>query len=135
MTTKEDKDALIASLQAEAASLKESVSYLQGALIRHQDLNTTYYASKHSQLTKSSVRDIPEYGAPASFVKERIEQLHLCDFRPRLNTSSYVNVVSEPEERAVAMLGAGTLYRNQTVTRRLSFTRLTCLFFSLQRSI
>jgi hypothetical protein len=106
MTTEEDKDALIASLRAEAASLKESVSYLQGALIRHQDLNTTYYASKHSQLTKGSIRDIPEYGAPARFVKERIEQLHLCDFRPRLNTSSYVNVVWEPEERAVAMLGA-----------------------------
>jgi hypothetical protein len=109
MTTEEDKDALIASLRAEAASLKESVSYLQDALIRNQDLNTTYYASKHSQLTKNVVREIPEYGAPARFVKERIEQLHLCDFRPRLNTSSYVNVVSEPEEREVAMLGAGTL--------------------------
>ena len=40
---------------------------------------------------------------PARYVKEVIEQIHLCDFRPRLNTSSYVNVVSEPEEREVAI--------------------------------
>jgi glutamate decarboxylase len=43
---------------------------------------------------------------PARYVKEVIEQIHLCDFRPRLNTSSYVNVVSEPEEKQVAILGA-----------------------------
>ncbi len=86
-SSEEDKDKLIASLKAEAESLKESVS-------------------KHSQLTKHDIHDIPEYGMPARYVKEVIEQIHLCDFRPRLNTSSYVNVVSEPEEKQVAILGA-----------------------------
>ena len=35
-----------------------------------------------------------------------IEDVHLCDFNPLLNTSSYVNVTSEPEEKAVAAMGA-----------------------------
>lgn len=105
-SSEEEKDKLIASLKAEADSLKESVSFLQGALIRSQDLSTTFYASKHSQLTRNDIHDIPEFGMPAQYVKEVIEQIHLCDFRPRLNTSSYVNVVSEPEEREVALLGA-----------------------------
>jgi glutamate decarboxylase len=35
-----------------------------------------------------------------------IHQIHSCDFSPRLNTSSYVNVVSEPEEREIGALGA-----------------------------
>jgi glutamate decarboxylase len=42
----------------------------------------------------------------ASHCEELIEQAHSCDFNPRLNTSSYVNVVSEPQERNVAELGA-----------------------------
>ena len=45
------------------------------------------------------------YGFPAAHVKERIIQNHELDNRPRLNTSSYVNVVSEPEERDVALMG------------------------------
>ena len=104
-SSEEDKDKLIALLKAEAESLKESVSILQGALIRSQDSSTTFYASTLSQLT-NHVHDIPEYGMPARYVKEVIEQIHLCDFRPRLNTSSYVNVVSDPEEKQVAILGA-----------------------------
>lgn len=43
---------------------------------------------------------------PAKHVSTLIDDVHLCDFNPLLNTSSYVNVVSEPEERAVAALGA-----------------------------
>lgn len=105
-TTEVDKDALIAALKAEADSLKESVATLQDALLQYQDISTTFYASHHSQRTKKDIKDIPEHGLPARYVKEVIEQLHLCDFRPRLNTSSYVNVVSEPEERDVAILGA-----------------------------
>jgi len=104
--SEEDKDTIIASLREEAASLKESVALLQGALIRNQDLGTTYYASHHSQLTRKDIQEIPQQGMPARYVKEVIEQFHLCDFLPRLNTSSYVNVVSEPEEKEVALLGA-----------------------------
>ena len=50
-------------------------------------------------------RGIPQQGLPAKFVSEKIENAHLMDFNPRLNTSSYVNVVSEEEERKVALMG------------------------------
>ena len=36
---------------------------------------------------------------------ENIENAHLMDFNPRLNTSSYVNVVSEEAARKVALMG------------------------------
>ena len=49
---------------------------------------------------------IPKQGLPAQFVADMIEDVHLNDCNPRLNTSSYVNVVSEEEERKVAALGA-----------------------------
>jgi len=48
---------------------------------------------------------IPEKGLPADFVKERIKQLHELDNRPRLNTSSYVNVVHEAEEAEICLMG------------------------------
>ena len=35
-----------------------------------------------------------------------IENALVCDFNPLLNTSSYVNVTSEDEEKAVALAGA-----------------------------
>jgi hypothetical protein len=35
-----------------------------------------------------------------------INNVHLCDFNPLLNTSSYVNVTAEEEEEAVALMGA-----------------------------
>ena len=49
---------------------------------------------------------IPETGLPAKFVEGLIQDIHLADFNPMLNTSSYVNVVSEEEERRVAAIGA-----------------------------
>jgi hypothetical protein len=42
----------------------------------------------------------------ADHVKELILRHQQLDFKPRLNTSSYyVNVVSEPQERDIALLG------------------------------
>ena len=35
-----------------------------------------------------------------------IDNVHLCDFNPLLNTSSYVNVTAEDEEKAVALIGS-----------------------------
>jgi len=51
---------------------------------------------------------IPEQGCSARHVAERILQYSELDNRPRLNTSSYVNVVREPEEETVALLGMST---------------------------
>ena len=83
------KDAVIARLQLELESLR--------------DEQETYYSSTECAI--DSFQGIPDHGFPASHVKERIIQSRELDNRPRLNTSSYVNVVSEKEERDVALMG------------------------------
>mmetsp|Transcript_6070 Transcript_6070/g.7839 ORF Transcript_6070/g.7839 Transcript_6070/m.7839 type:complete len:539 (-) Transcript_6070:115-1731(-) len=85
----EGKDAVIAHLQLELECLR--------------DEQETYYSSTDSAI--DGFKGIPEHGFPASHVRERIIQSRELDNRPRLNTSSYVNVVSEPEEREVALMG------------------------------
>jgi glutamate decarboxylase len=97
----DNKDEIIAALQARVDSLE---SLLQ----KHDTFTSTYFASPHASALSddSQPEAIPERGIPPRHVAEIIDQLHSCDFNPRLNTSSYVNVVSEPEERQVAMLGA-----------------------------
>ena len=91
----EDKDAVIASLRKETAALKDTVAVLQKAIDMSYSKSTTYYASTYSQLCKEQFHEIPEHGTPARFVSQMIESYHLCDFRPQLNTSSYVNVSFE----------------------------------------
>eukprot|EP00522_Entomoneis_paludosa_P011879 CAMPEP_0172439058 /NCGR_PEP_ID=MMETSP1065-20121228/169_1 /TAXON_ID=265537 /ORGANISM="Amphiprora paludosa, Strain CCMP125" /LENGTH=538 /DNA_ID=CAMNT_0013187685 /DNA_START=93 /DNA_END=1709 /DNA_ORIENTATION=- len=83
------RDVVIAQLQLELDHLK--------------DEQETYYSS--SECAIDGFKGIPDHGFPAGHVKERIIQNHELDNRPRLNTSSYVNVVSEPEEREVALMG------------------------------
>jgi hypothetical protein len=59
-------------------------------------------------------------------------EAHLLDFKPRLNTSSYVNVCFEPEEREVAALGLEVNMADQSVypastVRTVALTLLICL--------
>jgi glutamate decarboxylase len=104
MGSYDNKDEIIAALQAKVDTLE---SLLQ---THYNSFTSTYYASPHAAAitdgTDGSREAIPQRGMPARHVAEIIDQLHSCDFNPRLNTSSYVNVVSEPEERHVAALGA-----------------------------
>jgi glutamate decarboxylase len=97
----DDKDKLV-------ASLKQKVSSLQEKIISMQNSNTTYFASSNIingfNLHNDS-GDFPQYGMPGDHIKEMIVQNACLDFRPRLNTSSYVNVVFEPEETDIAMMG------------------------------
>eukprot|EP00927_Polykrikos_kofoidii_P030506 TRINITY_DN2621_c0_g1_i1.p1 TRINITY_DN2621_c0_g1~~TRINITY_DN2621_c0_g1_i1.p1 ORF type:complete len:503 (+),score=76.01 TRINITY_DN2621_c0_g1_i1:73-1581(+) len=58
---------------------------------------------------------LPENGAAASHCLRKIEDYHLLDFSERLNTSSYVNVVFEPEEEKVASMGLKVNLADQTV--------------------
>jgi glutamate decarboxylase len=88
--------------------LQEQVAMLQHQLDCLKDESTTYYASKCGQVVNINDRsenDMPKSGMPADHVKELILQHQQLDFKPRLNTSSYVNVVSEPQERDIALLG------------------------------
>ena len=118
--TDNKKDNLIASLREEASVLREelsllkqAVAVLQEAHANHQNESTTFYASSHAQLVQGNA--IPRNGMPARFVKELIDSVRLGDSRPQLNTGSYVNVVSEPEEREVASMGAEVNLANAAV--------------------
>mmetsp|Transcript_6299 Transcript_6299/g.13616 ORF Transcript_6299/g.13616 Transcript_6299/m.13616 type:complete len:478 (-) Transcript_6299:553-1986(-) len=102
-----DKDAVIATLLEETRILRDTVAELSKQVGYDKNLSTTYYASSLAAEPGSLLEEgIPHRGLPAKFVSGYIEDVHLSDFNPRLNTSSYVNVVSEEEERKVAMLGA-----------------------------
>jgi len=102
----EDKDQLIALLLEKTKTLESAVSTLNERLEDNEKRNTTYYASQLARQSESELQDIPDRGYPAKFVASMIEDLHMSDFNPKLNTSSYVNVVSEEEERHVAAMGA-----------------------------
>jgi glutamate decarboxylase len=95
------KDVTITALQAQIASLQTQLSCLT-------DSSTTWYATTRCQSVGINARvdnDMPQRGMAADHVKELIVQHAQLDFNPRLNTSSYVNVVSEPQERDIALLG------------------------------
>lgn len=83
-------------------ALREEVDHLRNA-------NTLYYASNYANDLHyfECEEHVPLQGMPARHAKERIVQLNQLDNKPRLNTSSYVNVCFEPEEEDVAMLGLG----------------------------
>jgi glutamate/tyrosine decarboxylase-like PLP-dependent enzyme len=92
--TSDVKDALIAALRCEVESLKDN--------------ECAYYASSGCIVHQLLHHQIPERGLPARHVKERILQQHELDNKPRLNTSSYVYVVEEPQEAEIALLGLAT---------------------------
>lgn len=97
-----------ASNDAEIVGLQAQVAMLQYQLDCLKDDSTTYYASKQCQavgISDDSDNEMPKSGMSAEHVKELILQHQQLDFKPRLNTSSYVNVVSEPQERDIALLG------------------------------
>mmetsp|Transcript_13446 Transcript_13446/g.28226 ORF Transcript_13446/g.28226 Transcript_13446/m.28226 type:complete len:389 (-) Transcript_13446:18-1184(-) len=100
-----DKDAIIAALRAETQKLHEMVFKLAARIEHGESFETTYAASKSASKSRH-YNEIPDQGMSANHVAAIIDDVHLCDFNPKLNTSSYVNVTSEPEERAVAVIGA-----------------------------
>lgn len=103
----DNKDAIIATLIEETRALRATVTKLEEQVDHDKNASFQYYSS-NLVTTYEPHREsyIPDRGLPAKFVAERIENAHLCDFNPRLNTSSYVNVVSEEEERKVALMGS-----------------------------
>jgi glutamate decarboxylase len=90
------------------AALQAQLERLQSELRSMSDDQRQYYSSRHAMLPRNTHCGIPQTGMSARHVKERITQQNQLDNRPRLNTSSYVNVVTEPEEDDVALLGLAT---------------------------
>lgn len=58
---------------------------------------------------------LPEQGTPASFALETIKDFATLDNKAKLNTSSYVNVIFEPEEEEAVKLGMRINLADQTV--------------------
>mmetsp|Transcript_12552 Transcript_12552/g.20694 ORF Transcript_12552/g.20694 Transcript_12552/m.20694 type:complete len:310 (+) Transcript_12552:2133-3062(+) len=100
-----DQTAQVASLQKELDKTRDLVKVL-AERIKHGEANDTIYAASCYAGDAHNFNAIPQNGMPAKHVANLIEDIHLCDFNPLLNTSSYVNVTSEPEEKAVAAIGA-----------------------------
>ncbi|KAK3262526.1 hypothetical protein CYMTET_28625 [Cymbomonas tetramitiformis] len=108
---------------SETSLLRAEVESLRGALEEERRMNkllisqntSTYYASPLATLQHPRCSTIPVHGSPAQHCAEIITQAEQLDFKPRLNTSSYVNVVSEPEERDVMLLGLQVNIADQTV--------------------
>jgi len=90
----ENKDEIIAQLQAQVLALRDD--------------QAQYFASSHAALSRNAHGSIPQSGMPARHVKECIVQQNQLDNKPRLNTSSYVNVITEPEEEDIILLGMAT---------------------------
>ena len=101
-----NKDAVIAVLLEETRALRDTVTTLQKQVHHDKNGTMTYYSSAMAVKSGHKLQEIPKRGLPAKFVAGLIEDIHLSDFNPRLNTSSYVNVVSEEEEKRVAQIGA-----------------------------
>lgn len=74
-----------------------------------------YYASGAARWTREADMQIPDEGTAARHCVRVVEDYHLLDFSERLNTSSYVNVVFEPEEEKVALMGLKVNLADQTV--------------------
>ena len=87
------------------ASKPVTVDSLQQEIAIMKDNEQAYYASNDCVLPQLLHGSIPQKGMPARHVQERIVQQQELDNRVRLNTSSYVNVVQEPEEEDVALRG------------------------------
>jgi len=79
----------------------------------HKDL--PYYASHLARKAPETDMALPEEGSAAQHCLRMIEDYHLLDFSERLNTSSYVNVVFEPEEEQAALMGLKVNLADQTV--------------------
>ncbi len=88
-------------------SNEETIEFLKREVLRLRDSASQYYSTSLS--CNKSFTDgyghIPVHGSDPVHCKEKLVQIHELDNRPRLNTSSYVNVVFEKEEKVCANVG------------------------------
>eukprot|EP00435_Cladocopium_sp_Y103_P047415 s2739_g13.t3 len=81
----------------------------------HGGYHGPYYASPNARSSRETDMAVPDEGCDARHCVRVVEDYHLLDFSERLNTSSYVNVVFEPEEEKVALMGLKVNLADQTV--------------------
>jgi len=105
-------DDAIASTAATIEELRAEIADLKGQM--HPEATPTFFSSFRAS-EMPVFNHIPDEGAPDAHVEEMVSQVEQLDFKPRLNTSSYVNVVSEAAERRVALRGMAVNIADQTV--------------------
>jgi len=89
-------------------SNEETIEFLKREVLRLRDASSNYFSTALSCNTATFSKgfsQIPAHGSAPTQCKERLVQIQELDNRPRLNTSSYVNVVFEEEEKDVAIQG------------------------------
>ena len=96
----------ITQLKKEVTALKALLEVKSCSLLEDDELN---------QWLTTNPGVIPDESHASRTVKTIIENHYLLDFKPELNTSSYVNVRFEPEEKDVAMMGLRVNLADQTV--------------------
>uniref|UniRef100_A0A0G4F0K1 Glutamate decarboxylase n=1 Tax=Chromera velia CCMP2878 TaxID=1169474 RepID=A0A0G4F0K1_9ALVE len=100
----------------EIERLKRQISEMQHHTTTMRE-DSYFYASQVARKPPVDRKDprFPSCGLPGRFVKQLIVNTHLLDSNEYLNTSSYVNVVFEPEESEIAKLGLSINIADQTV--------------------
>ena len=98
-------------MQQEIERLRTQVKVLKS----HNQLSQNYYYSDAAQKNWLDITHIPEYGITPEAAQIIIESVNGLDFDYRFNTSSYVNVFLEKEERDIALLGLHVNMADQTV--------------------
>ena len=103
-------------MSEEVEALRDEVNRLRAQIqsVYSSEIKNFHFSSA-AQQDWSAIDSIPTQGNSASTVKALIENAHALDFDERLNTSSYVNVSFEPEEKDIALLGLGVNLADQTV--------------------
>eukprot|EP00929_Paragymnodinium_shiwhaense_P053030 TRINITY_DN26554_c0_g1_i1.p1 TRINITY_DN26554_c0_g1~~TRINITY_DN26554_c0_g1_i1.p1 ORF type:complete len:530 (-),score=144.46 TRINITY_DN26554_c0_g1_i1:410-1999(-) len=95
---------------------KLTTSRCDGSYYAGSNPHADYYASKLSQSDRfdGNVR-LPAEGRTARHAERFVKDIHEMDFRHKLNTSSYVNVVFEEEEERIVKTGMRINLADQTV--------------------
>ena len=89
-------------MSEEVEALRDEVNRLRAQIqfVYSSEIENFHFSSA-AQQDWSAIDSIPAQGNSASTVKALIENAHALDFDERLNTSSYVNVSFEPEEKDI----------------------------------
>ena len=73
------------------------------------------FASTDGRFVPATATSFPAKGVPRAHAEDFIEQYHLLDYKPRLNTSSYVNVEFDGHEKRLMECASRVNIADQTI--------------------
>jgi glutamate decarboxylase len=106
----------MSSVEAQIAELRKIVQKQAEQIQEMKQDEQSYYSSTHARTdTLNGNIPMPDHGRSPEHALRLIQDVHELDFKERLNTSSYVNVVFEAEEEEVVKMGMRINLADQTV--------------------